>query len=47
MFPTTPFLPRCLAEYELRKMIRNLNVDAFITVTDVSEIIGNYVKKKR
>ena len=30
--------------YDFRKLIRSMDVSAFITVTDVSEIIGNHVK---
>ncbi len=33
--------------YEFRKLIRNMDVSAFITVTDVSEIIGNHVKSTK
>lgn len=33
--------------FEFRKLIRSLDVSAFITVTDVSEIIGNHVKKRK
>lgn len=31
--------------YDMRKFINSLNVNAFTTITDVSEIIGNHVKK--
>ena len=31
--------------FDFRKMINNLDVNAFTTVTDVSEIIGNHVKR--
>ncbi|MBE6010200.1 MAG: YitT family protein [Lachnospiraceae bacterium] len=33
--------------YEFRKLIRSMDVSAFITVTDVSEIIGNHVKSPK
>lgn len=33
--------------YEFRKLIRSMDVSAFITVTDVSEIIGNHVKSTK
>ncbi|MBO6214290.1 MAG: YitT family protein, partial [Lachnospiraceae bacterium] len=32
--------------FEFRKMINSLDVNAFTTVTDVSEIIGNHMKSK-
>ncbi|MBR1597599.1 MAG: YitT family protein [Lachnospiraceae bacterium] len=31
--------------YEMRKLIHSLDIDAFTTITDVSEIIGNHLKK--
>ena len=31
--------------YEMRKLIHSLDIDAFTTISDVSEIIGNHVKK--
>ena len=33
--------------YDFRKLIRSMDVSAFITVTDVSEIIGNHVKSTK
>jgi len=32
--------------YDLRKLINSLDVTAFTTISDVSEIIGNHVKKR-
>lgn len=32
--------------YDLRKLIKGLDVTAFTTISDVSEIIGNHVKKR-
>jgi len=32
--------------YDLRKLIKNLDVNAFTTISDVSEIIGNHIKKR-
>lgn len=31
--------------YDLRKMMQEMNVEAFTTISDVSEIIGNHIKK--
>ncbi len=33
--------------YELRQLIKEVDTSAFITVSDVSEIIGNHIKSKR
>lgn len=30
--------------YDIRKMISNMDVEAFTTITDVSDIIGNHIK---
>ena len=32
--------------YELRRLIKEVDASAFITISDVSEIIGNHIKKK-
>ena len=32
--------------YELRKIVEDIDEGVFITITDVSEIIGNHIKKK-
>ena len=32
--------------YELRQLIKEVDTSAFITVSDVSEIIGNHIKRK-
>lgn len=32
--------------YEMRKIIQSLDIEAFTTISDVSEIIGNHIKKK-
>ena len=32
--------------YELKRMIKEVDASAFITISDVSEIIGNHIKKK-
>lgn len=32
--------------YELKRLIKEVDASAFITVSDVSEIIGNHIKKK-
>ena len=32
--------------YELKKLINDIDASAFITINDVSEIIGNHIKKK-
>lgn len=32
--------------YELKQLIKDVDTSAFITVSDVSEIIGNHIKKK-
>ncbi len=32
--------------YELKRMINEVDASAFITISDVSEIIGNHIKKK-
>ncbi len=37
-------LPR-MEIYELKKLIRSADASAFVTVSDVSEIIGNHIKK--
>lgn len=33
--------------YEMRKLIQSLDIEAFTTISDVSEIIGNHVKHTR
>ena len=35
-----------LEVYELKKLINDIDASAFITINDVSEIIGNHIKKK-
>ncbi len=32
--------------YELKRLIKEVDTSAFITISDVSEIIGNHIKKK-
>lgn len=32
--------------YELKRMIKEADASAFITISDVGEIIGNHIKKK-
>lgn len=32
--------------YQMRRIIQNLDIEAFTTISDVSEIIGNHVKKQ-
>lgn len=32
--------------YELKRLIKEVDASAFITISDVSEIIGNHIKKK-
>ena len=32
--------------YELKRMIKEVDASAFITISDVAEIIGNHIKKK-
>lgn len=31
--------------YEMRKLIQSLDIEAFTTISDISEIIGNHIKK--
>ena len=33
--------------YEMRKLIHSLDIEAFTTITDVSEIIGNHIKNQK
>ncbi|MDE7248605.1 MAG: YitT family protein, partial [Lachnospiraceae bacterium] len=35
-----------LEVYQLKQLIKEVDAQAFITVSDVSEIIGNHIKKK-
>ena len=32
--------------YQLKQLIKEVDAKAFITISDVSEIIGNHIKKK-
>ena len=32
--------------YQLKQLIKEIDARAFITISDVSEIIGNHIKKK-